>query len=435
MRSWMTRLLLLLAFVVGCAHPSGPLPPHTPSTPPPTPTPPVTPPKAPGPPVSTPQSRALWSLAARAGARGDRLERTRHLRRLVRDQAGTPEGVRAALALGDDALARRAYGQITRGLGQLKTQGTQEFRRLTLLASAYEGLEHFERAARLWLRALPLGEAKPRADASARQGAARALFLAGRTQLAQATLRDATGTALKQLVKPKLTTGVLERLYGKLETSDPWRAWLALQLARARCAKADLAGCRKAALQAAAKGKDPLVRREAQVVLDEIAKWDKVVPQRVGVLLPLTGPYGRIGKAALQAIQLAAAASPQLKLEVRDTQGDAAVAARLAKALILDHHVSVILGPVGVKETEATAKVSARYGIPHVHLSATATAARRRPTVFRARMSQAEQGEVIARYGTDVLGLKRFAILYPNHAAGRQAMAGFWDTVVARGGV
>ena len=385
---------------------------------------------------STARSTRLWNRVQKAEARGDVMSATRDLLQLELVAGRTQEGIRASLKLGAIAVDNRAYLKAVGRLNRLKTAGnnTHERQRLLLLASAYEGLENFDRAVKFWKQVMPLSQSNAADLDQARKGAARTTFLAGNPRLAQLTLGHQSPDALQALVKPKLTPRLLESLYGKIDPLDPWRAWIALQLARTRCEQANLTGCRQAAQEALERTQNPLIQREAREVLSQVARWNRVKKHSVGVLLPLSGPYSRIGQAALKAVRLSAANFPQMTLVVADTKGEAKVAQEKARELILNQSVSVLVGPVGKKETEAVAKVAARFGVPHSHFSAVAPRRSHRPTVFRTRMSPAEQGHVMARYGGQALKLKRYAIVYPDNTTGRRAMVGFWDAVLAQGG-
>ena len=392
---------------------------------------------APGP-VETPRSRSLWQAARMAQKQGQSIQANSYFRMLVKHEPQSRQAVWARVKLAQRAVA---YGHYDLALRYAKRPSPglslrEEFDRLAVMARAYERGDHHHAAVSTWLAAgKTAGEDKARKD-QATKGASRALFLAGQPGAAQKQLADPTGASLKVLIKPLLHHHVLERLYGTIPSGDPWKAWLALRVARERCARANLAGCMEAAQNARQGAKDPLVRREALSILRETAQWNRVTSRTIGVLLPLSGPYAFIGKAALQSIQLAQKSNASIRLMVRDTRGDAQEAARMARELILTEHVAVILGPIGKKETTAVVAVTTRYGIPHVHLSSRSIARpeNRPQTALRFRMSQREEGAVMARYATTTLGIKRVGILFPDNAAGRNAMASFWDEVLRNGG-
>lgn len=441
---------------------------------PPGPTPPAPTPDDPPAPASTDVSRALWVQAEQAASAGDPVVARRHLQRLARDAGVTPEAQRARLRLGEEALARRAYDVARRWVSELDAKSAPElaFRRLAVTALAFEGEERFREARDAWIGARDAAAgAADAGDAGggpaetgapdetggaggaggadgldavgpevldATRGAARAQFLAGDPAGAEQTVVPAAGPeapreALVALVEPLLTRTALERLYGAVPASDPWSAWVALRVARERWDAGELEACRDAVERARAQG-DPLVRAEAEELLLRLEKLAVVNAQALGVLLPLSGPYQKLGQAALEGIQLAMLGAPGVRLVVRDTRGDADEAVRQAEDLVLNANVSAILGPIGEHESRAAAAAVARMRVPHILLSMAHDAATAHPLAFRLRLSRVELGAAIARYAMVDLGIKRVGILYPDTESGRRLMAAFWDEAVRLGG-
>ena len=155
-------------------------------------------------------------------------------------------------------------------------------------------------------------------------------------------------------------------------------------------------------------------------------------PAKLGVLLPLSGPTGQIGRSALQSVQLALDmlhqrhAGLDLSLVIRDT-GASTETARLAlHALVEDAHVIGVIGPLLSQTAEALAPLADRLGVPLIspyardsqfpHLS---------PYAFRNSLTDAMQGRLLASYATRQLARRRFAILYPDDAYGAALAAHF----------
>jgi ABC-type branched-subunit amino acid transport system substrate-binding protein len=154
----------------------------------------------------------------------------------------------------------------------------------------------------------------------------------------------------------------------------------------------------------------------------------------VGVLLPLSGLYGRYGRRVREGIELALAEQPGLRLVYRDTRGDEALARRAVEDLVLRHHPVALLGPVGEKESLAAAEVAERYQVPILTLTRREGITQLGSFVFRNYLTNQIQGRTMARYAMQVLGLRSFAILYPNTRYGEENMRAFWDEVVRLGG-
>lgn len=179
----------------------------------------------------------------------------------------------------------------------------------------------------------------------------------------------------------------------------------------------------------------------ARVALEEarVAAWRAVDPTAVGVLLPLSGPYARLGEAAREALELAFAPyAPGLRLFVRDTAGDADQAARLATELVSNDRVAALIGPIGRKESAAVATVARLFAVPQVPLASEIPAAPDRDLpdpILRVRTSASDLVVAVARHARAELGLTRVASLVPDTEAGREAAAAFAAELERLGGV
>ncbi|GMV43289.1 MAG: hypothetical protein AMXMBFR64_50050 [Myxococcales bacterium] len=144
---------------------------------------------------------------------------------------------------------------------------------------------------------------------------------------------------------------------------------------------------------------------------------------KVGVLLPLSGPYQAIGQSALRSVQLALldAGSPA-NLAVRDTRGDGARAAEGAEELVLSEQVAAVLGPVGVRETTDAASVLQDLAVPHVVLSSVSDLGGDDTWGFRLRATDRQVTAEVLRTAAG-MGIKTVAILHPDSGYGREVAA------------
>ncbi len=162
---------------------------------------------------------------------------------------------------------------------------------------------------------------------------------------------------------------------------------------------------------------------------------------RVGVLLPLSGPYASVGRKSLEGITLATGIFDArarhvrggVELLVRDTGGTAAGAERGVMELEREG-ASAIIGPLLGKESQAAARAAQRAGIPLLALSRREEIATTGDRIFRFGLTPRAEIETLVTYAMDELGLSRFGVLYPRDGYGRQARGLFWDAVEARGG-
>ena len=148
-----------------------------------------------------------------------------------------------------------------------------------------------------------------------------------------------------------------------------------------------------------------------------------VKPKKVGVVLPLTGNYQRVGEALLEGIRLGLQGS-DVTLDVKDSKGDPAEAERMVEALASDGAIA-LLGGVALPEAEAAARRADAIGIPLVTFSKSENATSPGSYIFRNMVTVREQSEAVGRYASCELGLKRFAWLGPDADYARELEDGF----------
>jgi hypothetical protein len=139
---------------------------------------------------------------------------------------------------------------------------------------------------------------------------------------------------------------------------------------------------------------------------------------RVAILLPLSGTLEPVGRAMLNAAQLALPEGGVPTPLVKDTQGDPETAALAARAAIADG-AGLLLGPLTAPETAAVAPIATAAGIPV--LAFTNSAALARPGVWILGISPAQQVRRLVR-SARAQGKENFAALLPDSDFGR-AMA------------
>ncbi len=161
----------------------------------------------------------------------------------------------------------------------------------------------------------------------------------------------------------------------------------------------------------------------------------------IGVAVPLSGPYARFGEETLQGVLLAAGAfDPERKgasgvrVVVRDTAGDPDQAARVVGELADEPDLIAIIGPLRGPCAEAAAPVAEDREVPLLTLTRRESVPGLGRFVMRLGATPRLEAELLADYAITELGLRRFAILYPDVEYGRELRAAFWDAVEGRGG-
>jgi ABC-type branched-subunit amino acid transport system substrate-binding protein len=172
--------------------------------------------------------------------------------------------------------------------------------------------------------------------------------------------------------------------------------------------------------------------QEAQELLARARRRSEARPKVVGVVLQLSGQYKLIGEAVVRGIRLALQGS-DIELVVKDSKGDPSVAGKAVEELAFDDGAIAILGPLWVEESKRAALVAEQLEVPILTLTRTENITDLGPHVFRNMLTDTAQAEALANYGTQVLGFKSFAILYPDVSYGSDLASQFWDRLVERG--
>ena len=193
-----------------------------------------------------------------------------------------------------------------------------------------------------------------------------------------------------------------------------------------------------AALLALAPDLTPEERARVELAAARANAWNQVDARAVGVLLPPSGDYARLGKRALAALELAFDGATGVRLVVRDTGGDPVRAAAAAEALVMEEHVAVVLGPIGRKETAAALEVLRRFRVPVLPLASAMPAAALAPglddVAFKTRASPEELTEALAKHARSELGAARLAILGPDTDVGLELANGMAAAFARLGG-
>jgi len=165
-----------------------------------------------------------------------------------------------------------------------------------------------------------------------------------------------------------------------------------------------------------------------------------VKPDRVGVLVPLTGRYAVLGNAFYEAAQLATTAAnlefgTEFGLQLEDTGADPVVAALAARKLCTDDGSIAVLGGLLSGPTAATAVVCDMYGVPLVSPTATNDNIwELGPAVFQTNVTGLYEVRLLAQLATSILLKHRFAILHPDTPEGRRHALVFTTEIESRGG-
>jgi branched-chain amino acid transport system substrate-binding protein len=158
----------------------------------------------------------------------------------------------------------------------------------------------------------------------------------------------------------------------------------------------------------------------------------------IGCVLPLSGRYKGYGDQVLRGIGMAAQGSGAghsgIRLVVNDSGEDPATTAAAVRELALTEKVAAIIGPLSRQAAEAAAKEAQQLQIPIITLTQKREISQIGDYVFRDFLSNEQQVRDLAGYAVLDLGLRRFAILYPQDAYGSRLTQLFTDEVIHLGG-
>ncbi len=177
--------------------------------------------------------------------------------------------------------------------------------------------------------------------------------------------------------------------------------------------------------------------QQAKSLIAEINKKTVYSRYTVGCLLPLSGLYKTFGNKALKGVELALSqfsaenTHPTIKIIVKDTGSDPVMAA-LGVRELFDENIAAIIGPIITAESAALAAQESR--IPIITLTQKDNITEIGDYVFRNFFTPNMQVDALVSYAVKELGLKNFAILYPDENYGTTFMNLFWDAVIAYGG-
>lgn len=186
------------------------------------------------------------------------------------------------------------------------------------------------------------------------------------------------------------------------------------------------------------------LRARVEAFEKEISGQLTINRERVGVLLPLSGPAASAGERVLQGIQLALRdalrKNPNLRVQlaVRDTRSTVQSPGRtaeMARELIDEEKVVALIGPFFTQSAETAAPISTEKRTPFITPFAIRLQMKKEQEwMFRNSLTSKLQGQGVAVYAVQELGLRNFAVLYPDNEDGRELAEQFTAQVDRLGG-
>jgi len=179
----------------------------------------------------------------------------------------------------------------------------------------------------------------------------------------------------------------------------------------------------------------------ASTLVSQIDARNRVEALTIGVVLPLSGKQSAIGYKALRGIQLGlgiyvppGGQTSGFKLAVIDSEGNPDTARLAVERLVQEDHVIALIGGLLSKTASAEAAKAQEFGVPSIMLSQKVGVTQAGDFVFRNALTSQMQVQHLVDIAMSKMGMKSFAILYPNDAYGVEFANLFWDEVRYRGG-
>lgn len=249
--------------------------------------------------------------------------------------------------------------------------------------------------------------------------------------------RESARARANEIVESKLTEEELLTVSRSGEYS--WARGAAyFRLANSYFEQKDFSRARDAFTEVIGLAPNTDMATRAKERIDQIEARRRVDSGTIGAILPLTGKYAPMGYKTLRGLQLGlgiyGADRSNLRLAIIDEEGNPDAARRGVERLVAEDHVLAIVGSLLSKTAVAVASKSDEMGVPSIALSQKAGLTDVGPMVFRNSMTSEMQVRQLVRSAMEDLGIRRFAILYPNDPYGIEYSNLFWDEVLARGG-
>ncbi|BAT19944.1 penicillin-binding protein activator [Asaia bogorensis] len=159
------------------------------------------------------------------------------------------------------------------------------------------------------------------------------------------------------------------------------------------------------------------------------AAQDASGPKKIGMLLPLSGRFGKLGQQMANAAHIAVPEGHGVTLDIRDTDAPGQTAETAARAAI-DQGDRVILGPLTAPQTSAVATLVQPAGIPE--FAYTSDQVQAKPGVWVMGITVEQQVNRLVE-AASAEGRKNFAAYLPDSALGHALADALGKACAARG--
>jgi branched-chain amino acid transport system substrate-binding protein len=265
-------------------------------------------------------------------------------------------------------------------------------------------------------------------------------FVTGNEALSQpALVKDAESFKVKlnELIENKMTFAELSKVTQE-ERFGEFRTKSLVRLAEISIDEKDFDGARNYLGRAVSLSPSSDSGFKAKDYLNQLESLRKVEPKTVGVVLPMSGRHAAVSQKTLRGIQMGLGLYNNIptsfKLAVVDSEGNPDMARRGVERLVKEDNVIAVIGSLLSRTAPAVAAKTSELGVPSIALSQKAGITEAGPSVFRNALTSEMQVRTLVKTAMEQMGLKKFAVIYPNDLYGVEFTNLFWDEVLARGG-
>lgn len=183
------------------------------------------------------------------------------------------------------------------------------------------------------------------------------------------------------------------------------------------------------------QSQDPSEKQLAFSFLEKIKKYKKVNKNKIGLIVPLTGKYAKVGQSIVNAVSLGLGiwnrqSNSWLELIIMDSRGSKQYTELAVHKLLTQDQVIAIIGNPLSKTSKIVAKTASQFEVPYISLSQSPGITNNRPYVFRNSITSNMQLEILFKAIQDNFNTTKWAMLYPNDAYGTKHANLFWDIVL-----
>lgn len=168
-------------------------------------------------------------------------------------------------------------------------------------------------------------------------------------------------------------------------------------------------------------------------ILEMTAEKPVVERNRIGCLLPLSGPFAIYGQEVLNGIQLALQDQknntelPKIELVIRDSGSESDLSVLELEDMVRKEKVMAVIGSLASKYSVAAARKAQELGVPIITLTQKEGITNEGDMVFQNSMTPSKEIKALLDKAVHEMSITRFGILYPDNAYGRSLMNLFWD--------